>query len=157
MRFNPGLAQEQVDRLAEEVQPYRFPRELSALYRSRNGQPWGETFFWGCRLLPLDEAVSQWKLLRQIWGELDLGCPLWFPIANEGQDYFLAVLGEAEQETSLVLHSFCRTQRLQFGRRPSWLQSRWRRMAPARRFEEASPLAPVPTKAGRKVGGWRLA
>ena len=106
MRFNPGLAQEQVDRLAEEVQPYRFPRELSALYRSRNGQPWGETFFWGCRLLPLDEAVSQWKQLRQIWGELDLGCPLWFPIANEGQDYFLAVLDEAEQETSLVLHFF---------------------------------------------------
>jgi hypothetical protein len=57
-------------------------------------------------MLPLDEAVSQWKLLRQILAELDLGCPLWFPIANEGQDYFLAVLDEAEQETSPVLHFF---------------------------------------------------
>jgi hypothetical protein len=106
MRFNPGLAQEEVDRLAGEVEPYRLPCELSALYRSKNGQPWGETFFWGCRMLRLDEAVSQWKLLRQILAELDLGCPLWFPIVNEGQDYFLAVLDEAEQETSLVLHVF---------------------------------------------------
>jgi hypothetical protein len=106
MRFNPGLAQEQVDRLAGEVQPYRLPRELSALYRSKNGQPWGQTFFWGCRMLPLDEAISQWKLLRQMLAELDLGCPLWFPIANEGQDYFLAVLDEAEQDTSVVLHFF---------------------------------------------------
>ena len=106
MRFNPGLAQEQVDRLAGEVQPYRLPRELSALYRSKNGQPWGQTFFWGCRMLPLDEAISQWKLLRHMLAELDLGCPLWFPIANEGQDYFLAVLDEAEQDTSVVLHFF---------------------------------------------------
>jgi hypothetical protein len=106
MRFNPGLAQEQVDRLAGEVQPYRLPRELSALYRSKNGQPWGQTYFWGCRMLPLDEAISQWKLLRQMLAELDLGCPLWFPIANEGQDYFLAVLDEAEQDTSVVLHFF---------------------------------------------------
>jgi len=106
MRFNPGLAQEQVDRLAGEVQPYRLPRELSALYRSKNGQPWGQTFFWGCRMLPLDEAISQWKLLRQMLAELDLGCPLWFPIANEGQNYFLAVLDEAEQDTSVVLHFF---------------------------------------------------
>jgi len=106
MRFNPGLAQVEVDRLVAEVQPYRLPRELGALYRSRNGQPFGERFFWGCRMLPLDDAVSQWKLLRQIRAELDLGCPLWFPIANEGQDYFLAVLDKAEQETSLVLHFF---------------------------------------------------
>ncbi len=106
MPFNPGLTQEHIDRLAREVHPYRLPRELVALYRSRNGQPWGETFFWGCRMLPLDEAVGQWKLLRQILAELDLGCPLWFPIANEGQDYFLAVLDEVEQETSLVLHLF---------------------------------------------------
>jgi hypothetical protein len=106
MSFNPGLAQVEVDHLAAEVRPYRLPRELGALYRSRNGQPFGETFFWGCRMLPLDEAVSQWKLLRQLRVELDLGCPLWFPIANEGQDYFLAILDEAEQETSLVLHFF---------------------------------------------------
>jgi hypothetical protein len=108
MRFNPGLAQEQVDRLAGEVQPYRLPRELSALYRSKNGQPRGQAFFWGCRMLPLDEAISQWRLLRQMLAELDLGCPLWFPIANEGQDYFLAVLGEAEQDTSLAPR--CRTR-----------------------------------------------
>ena len=106
MRFNPGLAQDQMDRHAEQVRPYRLPRELVALYRSRDGQPWGETFFWRCRFLPLDEAVSQWRLLREIRSELDLGCPLWFPIANEGQDYFLAVLGETEQETSQVLHFF---------------------------------------------------
>jgi hypothetical protein len=104
LSFNPGLAQVEVDHLAAEVRPYRLPRELGALYRSRNGQPFGETFFWGRRMLPLDEAVSQWKLLRQLRAELDLGCPLWFPIANEGQDYFLAVLDEIEQETSLVLH-----------------------------------------------------
>jgi hypothetical protein len=106
MRFNPGLAQEQADRLASELQPYRLPRELVALYRLRNGQPWGETFFWRRRMLPLEEAVNHWKELRQIWAEQDDGCPLWFPIANEGQDYFLAVLAEAEQETSPVLHFF---------------------------------------------------
>jgi hypothetical protein len=113
MQFNPGLAAELVDRLAAELQPYHLPRELSGLYRSRNGQPWGETFFWGCRMLPLDEAVTQWKQLRQIWAELDLGCPMWFPIANEGQDYFLAVLGEAQQETSPVLHFFLQDTTIQ--------------------------------------------
>ncbi len=106
VRFNPGLTQQQIDRLAQEVRPYRLPRELGALYRSRDGQPWGERFFWRCRMLPLAEAISQWKLLRQLGAEMDMGCPLWFPIVNEGQDYFLSVLDEVEQETSPVLHFF---------------------------------------------------
>lgn len=102
--LHPGITDQEIDRLAESLLPYRLPKEVYTLYQWRNGQSIEADFLPGYTFLPLEEAVNEYRLLMEYnkhgWNSL------WFPLLTFEGDYYVVLCDNEQQESSLVMLSY---------------------------------------------------
>lgn len=106
-RLRPGLSTDEIDQLAESLQPYHLPSDLVALYRWHDG--W-KTFLDGdyCLLLPdagfdsLGEAIAQYRAWWETLGA-DGWHPLWFPCFGDQSGELVVLQLEPDRPAGGVL------------------------------------------------------
>lgn len=107
--LKPGLDDAALDAMEAEL-GCKLPRELRALWRWRDGYPetaTADSFVWYHRLMPADEAMQQYRILRSQhmfgWDRS------WFPVMFFQGEWYFVECAPATVEASPLMYYFAET------------------------------------------------